>query len=420
MVISAAIFVEVSIGLNALNFLVANVVLSLGDDWNFLYFLFNFQDGLWNFNNFSVFGDFEFFMFDWNLFAHFIDLQFDFLCLEYFFLDFPVFYTFWLLAVHNLDSFVTNCYWNLLLNFTNFLLDNRYLIFAHVDLVLGNWLFNLLDLLTNHNFWDWDRLISIFRFQKLITDRERDGHSFDVNVLVLAFNSLTHLKDFNSLMKNRHWIGYWDRLNFPVDDFNRLLAWLFTNSLMDYLYYLWFINKLVHRYRNLLFLDSIDRDTFALDLPFANRNASLLQLKCLNAFWLAFFDIFINCVRNLDNFVNELDFLVPNNDLFFYGSVDVFFVRDVLLSVARLTGSFSDHVLFLIAIFEGPESCIDNIWLVIAIIDLTRATRAAVILTNLDHLRLLLSLSLHKLWVYIFLRRLWVHRQYRLALGLVL
>ena len=69
------------------------------------------------------------------------------------FLDFPVFYTFWLLAVHNLDSFVTNCYWNLLLNFTNFLLDNRYLIFAHVDLVLGNWLFNLLDLLTNHNFW---------------------------------------------------------------------------------------------------------------------------------------------------------------------------------------------------------------------------------------------------------------------------
>ena len=295
----------------------------------------------------------------------------------------------WLLAFNDLDFFIANLLWNTILNLLDFLVDHRHWNLIVDNLVLIHWLLDLADLLNHLDFWDWHAVLSFFERQDLVANWNRDAHGFDVNVLMLARDSLCFWANLYLLVADLNLVDDWHNLNFFADDVDGTLKWLLADSLVDDIDQLGLAAELIDLDWDLLLTDSGDWDALLLDVPAVGGDALLLKLDFVNALDLVDVLVALDVVRLLNDFVDELDSLVPNDDLLLDGPEDVLLTRNVLLRVAGVAG-FSDDLRVRIAVNDFSAGFVDHIWLVAGIMDPLRAARVTILSISLiDYLRLL-------------------------------
>ena len=234
-----------------------------------------------------------------------------------------VFHADWLLAFNDLDFFIANLLWNTILNLLDFLVDYRHWNLIEDNLVLIHWLFDLADLFYHLDLWDWHLVLSFFELQDLVADLNRDAYGLDVNILMLARDCLCSLLNLNLLVAYLNLVADWYNLNFSADDVYRALKWLLADSLVDDINQLGLAAELIDLDWDLLLADSGDWDTLLLDVPALSWDALLLELDFINALDLINVLVAVDVVGLLDDFVDELHSLVPNDDLFLDGPVDV-------------------------------------------------------------------------------------------------
>ena len=234
-----------------------------------------------------------------------------------------VFHADWLLAFNDLDFFIANLLWNTILNLLDFLVDYRHWNLIEHNLVLINWLFDLADLFYHLDLRDWHLVLSFFELQDLVADLNRDANGLDVNILMLARDCLCSWLNLNLLVAYLNLVADWYNLNFSADDVYWALNLLLADSLVDDIDQLGLAAELINLDWDLLLTDSGDWDTLLLDVPALGWDALLLELDFINALDLINVLVAVDVVGLLDDFVDELHSLVPNDDLFLDGPEDV-------------------------------------------------------------------------------------------------
>ena len=234
-----------------------------------------------------------------------------------------VFHAYWLWAFNYLDFFIANLLWNAILNLLDFFVNYRHWNLIVDNLVLIHRLVDLADLLDNLDLWDRHAVLFFFELQDLIGDLNRDAYGFDVDVLMLARNCLCFWANLNLLVADLNLVDNWNNLDLFADDVDRTLKWLLANSLVDDIHQLGLAIELIDLDWDRLFLDSVDGNALLLDVPALSGDALLLELDFVNALDLVDVLVAVDVVRLLNYFVDKLDSLVPNDDLFFDGPEDV-------------------------------------------------------------------------------------------------